>query len=375
MKYVSACAKRGASLRAGASVGGRRRRSGVIGFAILAAASVIPAGVLLTVCATSASLAARSVLGSDMPTTIVSAVRTDMHRQLASRGFGIPDQDDLPPDQSLADARSAPTDARTCGGAEPAARAVRSPEFLGSAHAPEAGDLVPVGRDELTAPCLTDEILRTAAFLLPATGLLPMQGASPAFAVVVALPDNPKQTAPGPEHTGSIPPAASPAQRARREEARGHAALAALDGRTALYDIVARTVYLPDGTRLEAHSGLGSKRDDPRFVHVKMQGATPPNVYDLKMREALFHGVRAIRLNPVAGSKMFGRDGILAHTYMLGPNGQSNGCVSFRNYPAFLQAFLDGKVKRIVVAASLPAPPTRAMLRGAGGDQIALAHE
>ena len=104
-----------------------------------------------------------------------------------------------------------------------------------------------------------------------------------------------------------------------------------------------------------------------------MQGATPPNVYDLKLREALFHGVRAIRLNPVAGSKMFGRDGILAHSYMLGPNGQSNGCVSFRNYSAFLQAFLDGKVKRIVVAASLPAPPTRAMLRGAGGDQIALA--
>ena len=29
------------------------------------------------------------------------------------------------------------------------------------------------------------------------------------------------------------------------------------DGQTAIYDITARTVYLPDGTKLEAHSGLG----------------------------------------------------------------------------------------------------------------------
>jgi hypothetical protein len=35
---------------------------------------------------------------------------------------------------------------------------------------------------------------------------------------------------------------------------------------------------------------------------------------------------------------MFGRDGLLAHPYMLGPNGQSNGCVSFSDYPAFLDA-------------------------------------
>ena len=30
------------------------------------------------------------------------------------------------------------------------------------------------------------------------------------------------------------------------------------DSRTAIYDITARTVYMPDGRRLEAHSGLGS---------------------------------------------------------------------------------------------------------------------
>ena len=37
------------------------------------------------------------------------------------------------------------------------------------------------------------------------------------------------------------------------------------DRHTAVYDISAHTVYLPDGTRLEAHSGLGSRLDDPAF--------------------------------------------------------------------------------------------------------------
>ncbi len=121
---------------------------------------------------------------------------------------------------------------------------------------------------------------------------------------------------------------------------------------TALYDISARVVYMPNGERLEAHSGLGEKMDDPRFVHVRMHGATPPGTYDLTEREKPFHGVRAIRLNPVGGSAaVHGRAGLLAHTHMLGPNGQSNGCVSFRQYDKFLQAYLRGEVKRLVVVA------------------------
>jgi hypothetical protein len=128
-----------------------------------------------------------------------------------------------------------------------------------------------------------------------------------------------------------------------------------LDSRTAVYDIAARTVYMPDGTRLEAHSGLGKHRDDPQSVNKKNRGPTPPNVYDLRMRESLFHGVRAIRLNPVPGSTMYGRDGILAHTYMLGPTGQSFGCVSFKDYNKFLQAFLRGEVTRMIVAPRLGA--------------------
>jgi hypothetical protein len=127
--------------------------------------------------------------------------------------------------------------------------------------------------------------------------------------------------------------------------------------KTAIYDITARVVYMPNGDRLEAHSGLGPKMDDPRHVHIRMHGATPPNTYRLTMREKLFHGVAAIRLTAIGSGNMFGRAGILAHPYMLGPNGQSNGCVSFRDYPKFLAAFKRGEVERIVVVSKLDKPP------------------
>jgi hypothetical protein len=136
------------------------------------------------------------------------------------------------------------------------------------------------------------------------------------------------------------------------------------DGRTAIYDITARTVYLPNGRRLEAHSGLGAYMDSPRHVNLRMRGATPPNVYKLSLRERLFHGVRAIRLTPVDEGKMHGRAGILAHTYMLGSNGQSNGCVSFRNYPEFLKAYLKGEVTRLVVVEHLDSPPSSTVASG-----------
>ena len=38
---------------------------------------------------------------------------------------------------------------------------------------------------------------------------------------------------------------------------------------------------------------------------------------------------------------------------MLGPNGDSNGCVSIREYDAFLQAYQRGQVKRLAVVASV----------------------
>ena len=129
--------------------------------------------------------------------------------------------------------------------------------------------------------------------------------------------------------------------------------LSGYDRYTAIYDISARTVYLPDGTRLEAHSGYGDKLDDPRYVNERMVGATPPNVYALEMREGSFHGVQALRLTPVGDGPLFGRAGLLAHPYMLGPNGDSNGCVSFKDYETFLRAYENGQVKKLVVVAKL----------------------
>ncbi len=120
----------------------------------------------------------------------------------------------------------------------------------------------------------------------------------------------------------------------------------------AVYDISAHVVYMPDGTRLEAHSGLGNKLDDPHSVSERMRGATPPATYELTPREALFHGVQALRLTPVEGN-VFGRVGLLAHTYMLGPNGDSNGCLSFRDYEAFLRAYHSGQIRKLVVVSSL----------------------
>jgi hypothetical protein len=125
------------------------------------------------------------------------------------------------------------------------------------------------------------------------------------------------------------------------------------DGQTAVYDISAHAVYLPNGARLEAHSGMGSLMDDPEHVHVPNVGATPPAVYDLKPRERLFHGVRALRMTPVDTSAALGRSGLLAHSYMLGPNGDSNGCVSIKNYDRFLQAFSNGEIVRLAVVPSL----------------------
>ncbi len=72
--------------------------------------------------------------------------------------------------------------------------------------------------------------------------------------------------------------------------------------------------------------------------------------------------MRAIRLTPVGGPEaVYGRVGLLAHTFMLGPTGASNGCVSFRDYSRFLDSYLRGEIRQlVVVAGSGGAPPNLA---------------
>jgi len=196
---------------------------------------------------------------------------------------------------------------------------------------------------------------RVTSKTLPAA--LPLPSPRPSGAAQGAQPD---------ARASASPSLALPLPRARPRLA----SLTPLDGlkpeddtrgrRTAIYDITARIVHLPNGEQLEAHSGLGRYMDDPSSARLKMRGVTPPNTYNLKLRESLFHGVQAIRMTPVNEDRMFGRDGILAHSYMLGPSGQSNGCISFRDYPRFLRAFQRGEVDRIVVVERLAKAPTLA---------------
>jgi len=136
----------------------------------------------------------------------------------------------------------------------------------------------------------------------------------------------------------------------------------------AIYDISAATVHMPDGTKLEAHSGIGHRMDNPKYAYVKNLGPTPPNVYRLRMRERRFHGVEAIRMLPMDRAAMKGRDGMLTHTRLLRRSIGSHGCVAFKDYNKFLNAFKRGKVKTLIVVPTMNKLPTyMAMLeRGAG---------
>lgn len=126
----------------------------------------------------------------------------------------------------------------------------------------------------------------------------------------------------------------------------------------AVYDISAATVHMPDGTKLEAHSGIGHRMDNPKYAYVKNLGPTPPNVYKLRMRERRFHGVEAIRMLPLDKAAMKGRDGMLTHTRLLRNSIGSHGCVAFKDYNKFLRAYKSGKVKTLIVVPSMNKLPT-----------------
>lgn len=120
----------------------------------------------------------------------------------------------------------------------------------------------------------------------------------------------------------------------------------------AVYDITAQKLYMPDGTVLEAHSGTGMYKDNPAYVNVKGKGSTPPGVYNLTMRQGLFYGEEAVRMNPTSSTQMYGRDGILVHR-PLRAGGGSAGCTVLPEYEKFLAAFKRGEVKQIVVVSSV----------------------
>jgi hypothetical protein len=138
--------------------------------------------------------------------------------------------------------------------------------------------------------------------------------------------------------------------------------------KVAIYDVSNATVYMPDGTKLRAHSGIGKMRDNPRYEHVKMNGPTPTGIYRLKMRERRFHGVEAIRMTSIDGRDPKNRTGLLTHTNLLRNQKGSHGCVAFQNYEPFLNAFKRGHITMLVVVPELPSSRTQlaALYRKAG---------
>lgn len=138
--------------------------------------------------------------------------------------------------------------------------------------------------------------------------------------------------------------------------------------KVAIYDVSNATVYMPDGTKLRAHSGIGPMRDNPRFEHVKMNGPTPAGIYRLSMREKRFYGVEAIRMTSIDGRDPKNRTGLLTHTNLLRGRIGSHGCVAFQNYEPFLRAFKRGQVNMMVVVPELPSSHNQlaALYRKAG---------
>lgn len=129
--------------------------------------------------------------------------------------------------------------------------------------------------------------------------------------------------------------------------------------KVAIYDVSGATVYMPDGTKLRAHSGIGHMRDNPKFEHVKMRGPTPAGIYRLKMRERRFHGVEAIRMTSIDGRDPKNRTGLLTHTNLLRGQIGSHGCVAFQNYEPFLNAFKRGRIDTLIVVPSMPGSRTQ----------------
>jgi hypothetical protein len=176
------------------------------------------------------------------------------------------------PPAARADARGLAAQAPAQPAASPAADTIRiaaspplpmpRPPELSGPEAPESSRMAAGSRRARTA-ALPPAPADTRSFFDKLFGV--QSTPTPGTALAYAAPESsPRELAPGVK-LSPAPTAAEPG--------------------TALYDISARVVYMPNGERLEAHSGLGDKIDDPRFVHVRMHGATPPGTYDLTERE------------------------------------------------------------------------------------------
>lgn len=217
------------------------------------------------------------------------------------------------------------------------------------------------GDDESEVAVVEQAAPAAPAYALPKAGPLPVirpgstadKPAKPAAlaAIAAVAPQKPSRAADGDDKPTALA-FAKPDNPMREEPTRPSQSAPAWPGigtKVAVYDIAGGMVYMPNGSKLEAHSGIGKMRDNPNFTHVTMRGPTPPGTYKLSMRETPFHGVAAIRLTPVDGRAPQGRTGLLAHSFLLRVRGDSHGCVAFADYNAFLKAFQRGDITHMVI--------------------------
>lgn len=236
-----------------------------------------------------------------------------------------------------------------------------------SRRAPVVADAPPPAAPERTVTDLRVVPMPLAHPLSLAARQQPLEDAAPANLTaqdprekVASAPLPQRNPLMGGEQLASLPPPGQPGPTEPPAASRPEVTDVPLPGpgdKYAVYDIKGGKVYMPSGEKLEAHSGYGEGFDNIAYVNKRMIGPTPPNTYTLTMRERLFHGVEALRMKPTADAKMFGRDGFLTHSYLMGERGDSNGCISFKEYDKFLAAYKRGEVTRIIVVAQLANPP------------------
>ncbi|CAN7354330.1 DUF2778 domain-containing protein [Neorhizobium sp. LjRoot104] len=215
--------------------------------------------------------------------------------------------------------------------------------------------------DESEVAVVEEAVPAAPSYALPKAGPLPVirpgsaadKPTKPAAlaAIAAVAPQKPAKADDGDDKPTALA-FAKPDNPMREEPTRPSQSAPAWPGigtKVAVYDISGGMVYMPNGSKLEAHSGIGKMRDNPAFTHVTMRGPTPPGTYRLSMREKLFHGVAAIRLTPVDGKAPQGRTGLLAHSFLLRVRGDSHGCVAFADYDKFLKAFQRGDITHMVI--------------------------
>ena len=124
--------------------------------------------------------------------------------------------------------------------------------------------------------------------------------------------------------------------------------------RTAIYDISAHTVYLPNGAT--AGGAFGSRRRDRTIRASCMKecaGRRHQMFTSLLRANSFFMGFKRCVSNPSARAIFSDAPDFWRILICSCANGASNGCVSFKNYDAFLQAYQNGEIKHLAVVAHL----------------------